>query len=191
MSIVLAGIDEEILCLARSLGVEVAAVSDTKVTGTWRGYRLYPSDEELIRAINPTGVIICIDAPHIKAQLDRIYRLPPVDLIGGSFHESSSHGSGLVLQQGALVSTSCNLGRCVKININATVMHDARIGDYVTIAPAAVILGRVTIGAGSFIGANATLLPEITIGENAIVGAGSVVTKNVPSGTVVKGVPAK
>lgn len=43
----------------------------------------------------------------------------------------------------------------------------------------------------AIIGANSTLLPGIIIGEHAIVGAGSVVTKDVPTHTVVVGNPAK
>jgi acetyltransferase-like isoleucine patch superfamily enzyme len=41
------------------------------------------------------------------------------------------------------------------------------------------------------IGAGVIILPNITIGEFAVVGAGAVVTKDVPSYTVVAGVPAK
>jgi acetyltransferase-like isoleucine patch superfamily enzyme len=44
---------------------------------------------------------------------------------------------------------------------------------------------------GASIGSGATLLSGITIGENAIVGAGSVVTRNVPPGTIVAGNPAR
>jgi acetyltransferase-like isoleucine patch superfamily enzyme len=44
---------------------------------------------------------------------------------------------------------------------------------------------------GASIGSGATLLCGITVGENALVGAGSVVTKDVPPGTVVAGNPAK
>jgi acetyltransferase-like isoleucine patch superfamily enzyme len=44
---------------------------------------------------------------------------------------------------------------------------------------------------GASIGSSATLLCGITVGEGAIVGAGSVVTKDVPPGTVVAGNPAK
>lgn len=47
------------------------------------------------------------------------------------------------------------------------------------------------IGSGSWIGIGATILVGISIGENCVVGAGSVVTKDVPSGSVVAGVPAK
>lgn len=41
-----------------------------------------------------------------------------------------------------------------------------------------------------FIGADVTILPGVRIGPNAIVGAGAVVTKDVPEGTIVGGVPA-
>jgi len=44
---------------------------------------------------------------------------------------------------------------------------------------------------GCFIGANATILAGVTIGKNSVVGAGSVVTKNVPTNTIVGGKPAK
>ena len=49
----------------------------------------------------------------------------------------------------------------------------------------------VVIERGSFVGANATLLPGIRIGALSFVAAGSVVTADVPSGTLVAGVPAR
>lgn len=48
-----------------------------------------------------------------------------------------------------------------------------------------------TLEAGAKIGANATLLPGVHIGENALVGAGAVVTRDVASGAVVAGNPAR
>lgn len=50
---------------------------------------------------------------------------------------------------------------------------------------------RTLIKHGASIGSNATILGNVTIGENALVGAGSVVTKDVPAGTIVVGNPAK
>jgi acetyltransferase-like isoleucine patch superfamily enzyme len=44
---------------------------------------------------------------------------------------------------------------------------------------------------GASIGSGATILANVTIGENAMVGAGSVVTKDVPSDTIVAGNPAR
>ena len=47
------------------------------------------------------------------------------------------------------------------------------------------------IGNRVFIGVNAVVLPGVTIGDNCIVGAGAVVTKDVPSNSVVAGNPAR
>jgi len=50
---------------------------------------------------------------------------------------------------------------------------------------------RVVIGRGVWFGANVTVLPGVAIGDGAVVGAGAVVTKDIPAGAVVVGVPAR
>lgn len=47
------------------------------------------------------------------------------------------------------------------------------------------------IGKKCFIGANAIIMPGVTIGDEVIVGSGAIVTKNVPSNSIVAGNPAK
>jgi acetyltransferase-like isoleucine patch superfamily enzyme len=49
----------------------------------------------------------------------------------------------------------------------------------------------VVIGADVWIGAGCIILPGARIGDHAVVAAGSVVTRDVPSGAIVGGVPAK
>ena len=52
-------------------------------------------------------------------------------------------------------------------------------------------VGAIDIKAYSFIGTGAIVMPGVTIGPRSIVAAGAVVTKDVPPGTVVGGVPAR
>lgn len=49
----------------------------------------------------------------------------------------------------------------------------------------------IVIGNNVYIGLNCTILPGVHIGDNVIVGAGSLVTRDIPAGTVVGGVPAR
>jgi serine acetyltransferase len=48
----------------------------------------------------------------------------------------------------------------------------------------------VKIEKDAFVGAGALILPNVTVGEGAVVAAGSVVTRSVPSFTLVQGNPA-
>jgi acetyltransferase-like isoleucine patch superfamily enzyme len=96
------------------------------------------------------------------------------------------------------------MGNGVRIHSQAFVPEYSVLEDNCWIGPNVVItnakyprsprvketLKGAIIRQGAKIGANSTLLPGIEIGENALVGAGSVVTKNVPAGTVVVGNPA-
>lgn len=80
------------------------------------------------------------------------------------------------------------------------------IGDGVTLAPRVHVLahdastkralgytriGRVDIGDRVFIGAESVILPNVRIGDDVIIGANSTVTRDVPSGTVYAGTPAR
>ncbi len=53
------------------------------------------------------------------------------------------------------------------------------------------VVGKILIHNDVFIGMRAIIMPNVEIGPCSIVAAGSVVTKDVPAGTVVGGCPAK
>ena len=86
-------------------------------------------------------------------------------------------------QGGIDIGDGCLIGHNAVIT---TLNHDMLPSRRADMHPACVVIGR-----GVWFGANVTVLPGVTIGDGAVVGAGAVVTKDVPAGTVVVGVPAK
>lgn len=51
--------------------------------------------------------------------------------------------------------------------------------------------GKIEICENVFVGADSIIMYNVTIGRNCIVAAGAVVTKDVPAGSIVAGIPAK
>ena len=52
-------------------------------------------------------------------------------------------------------------------------------------------MGKIEVGNNVMIGADATIMYDVKIWDDCIIAAGSIVTKDVPAGSVVAGVPAK
>lgn len=80
------------------------------------------------------------------------------------------------------IGENCSISRNVSI---ITLGHEPDDKSF------ALKAGKVTIGKDVWIGIGAIILPGIDIGDAAIIGAGSVVTKDVPKGSIVAGNPAK
>jgi acetyltransferase-like isoleucine patch superfamily enzyme len=121
---------------------------------------------------------------------------------GSSIHarERGEHGlfkvgSGSYIGNNTIIdlSTDISIGKEVAIGPNCVIYthdHDYRNRQNVP-WKGALLKGPVVIMDGAWIASNVTILPGISIGKNAVVAAGAVVTRSVPDGTLVGGIPAK
>ncbi len=121
-----------------------------------------------------------------------------------SVREECTIGDRVILARGVTVNYAAKIGARTKIMDGAhitggtIVEPDCFISAHVATANDNALGREQTpnlrppiIRRGAGIGLNASLLPGVEIGEGAIVGAGSVVTKDVPPGSVALGVPAR
>ena len=131
-------------------------------------------------------------------------------------HDSTNIWQYVVILPNAVIGENCNIcAHCfiendVYIGNNVTVKCGVYLWDGITIednvqigpnvtftndkyprAKSAFELQRTKIKKNASIGAGSIILGGVTIGENAMVGAGSLVTKDIPSGELWFGNPAK
>ena len=193
-NILVLGASKEVLMLAHRAHYNVVKIVDPAFTEKFDGIDCINETAEALHAEKIKSVLMAFDDPQKKEKLYNFYKSIGFNFV--STHEGTartplSNIEGVVMQELSYLSTNCKVGKCVKMNVGSTIMHDGNIGDYCTIAPRATLLGRVKLEEKVFVGGNATILPDVTVGSNSIIGAGAVVTKNVPQNTVARGVPAR
>ena len=119
-----------------------------------------------------------------------------VVLPGARIGENCNICSHCFIENDVLIGNNVTVKCGVQIWDGITIENNVFIGPNVTFCndkyPKSknkeFILEKTVVKEGAVIGANATILPGIEIGSNAVIGAGAIVTKDVLSGTIIKGV---
>ncbi len=104
-------------------------------------------------------------------------------LTGIEIHPGAKIGKRLVIDHGMGVV----IGETSVIGDDCLIFHGVTLGgkSFENIKRHPTIEDRVTVGAG------AKILGNITIGRESSIGANSVVTKDIPAGSVATGIPAQ
>ncbi len=104
-----------------------------------------------------------------------------------------------VIMMGAVINIGAEIGEGTMVDMNAVVGARGKLGKNVHLGAGAVVAGVLEppskspceIGDNVLIGANSVILEGVKVCDGAVIAAGSVVVKDVPSGVVVAGSPAK
>jgi acetyltransferase-like isoleucine patch superfamily enzyme len=132
----------------------------------------------------------------------------PDAIIGdqASVRERCSLGEGVVVGRGVCVENDVPIGAFTKIQSNSYITAYSELEDHVFIAPCVTttndnFMGRTEarhaqikgaiIRRGARVGGGVVILPGIEIGAEAFVAAGALVTRDVPPGKLVAGLPAQ
>jgi acetyltransferase-like isoleucine patch superfamily enzyme len=122
-----------------------------------------------------------------------------------NIRESNEIGSNVSIGTLSVIEHHVVIGNNVRIHTQAFIPEFSVLEEGCWIGPNVVLtnakyplspgvkdrLAGPVIRKSAKIGANATILPGVIIGENALVGAGAVVTRDVLSGAIVAGNPAR
>lgn len=130
-----------------------------------------------------------------------------VNAYGCTIGDGSQVGAFVEIQRGATIGKNCKISSHTFICEGVDIEDEVFVGHGVMFIndrhPAAVnpdgslkgkedwVCETTRIKKRANIGSGAVILCGVTIGEGALVGAGAVVTKDVPAGATVAGVPAR
>lgn len=134
-----------------------------------------------------SGVIIGTDGFGYYKDSNQYEKVPHFG--GVSIGTNVEIGANTCIDRGTLDDTQIEDG--VKIDNLCHIAHNVRIGKNSLIIAFSLLGGSSTVEEDGYIAPGAIVKNQVMVHSNSVVGMGAVVTRDVPSGTVVAGVPAK
>ncbi|ADL34922.1 acetyltransferase [Butyrivibrio proteoclasticus B316] len=176
---------------------EIVFIDDTKEEGNLHDSKRMPFSrlKELYTPDN-TEVIIAIGEPK---QRERLYNevISSGYIFGNLIHDNSfisdyaKIGSGIVIQEGVIISSDAVINDNVYINHRCMIGHDVVIGSNCQISANVVISGGAHVGETTFIGGMSCVRDHTNIGTHCIVSMGAAVLKDVCDYSIAMGNPAR
>ena len=110
----------------------------------------------------------------------------------------SEHGLSIRVGRNVFINQGCTLNDIGGIEIGDDVMIGPRVSLITSGHPLdpdqrrkQIVAAPIVIQRNVWLGAGAMVLQGVTVGEDSVVAAGAVVTRDVPPGTLVAGLPAQ
>jgi sugar O-acyltransferase (sialic acid O-acetyltransferase NeuD family) len=100
-------------------------------------------------------------------------------------------GEGSFIGPYSIITTNVTIGKHAILNRGIQIGHDSKIGDYFSAMPGAIVSGNVNISEKVYLGTNSSIREKITVCSNVKIGSNAAVVKNIITGGIYVGVPAK
>lgn len=189
--------------LALSCGYKIAGLyhyNDDRTGENEHGYPILGSFEDLFKTdIRGKLFLLSQGDMRIRKEItDKIVSLGGV--VPTLIHPSAEISNfAKISKEGVVIGPRCVIQADVEIKPNsvlwdmALICHQASLGNYVFVGPMALVGAHIHVDDFAFIGQDALLVSGKVgkVGANSLVGAGAVVTKEIHSGVVVVGSPAR
>lgn len=196
------GFGREVACLVHDINENqpkwdlLGLVDDNLKTDTAEGFNILGTLMDVYTMKPKPMIIVAIADPATRKRLVELFQADGFEF-ATLIHPTVSMGKKITIGEGSIIcrntlfTTNIDVGEHCIINVNCSIGHDTIIEDYVSMMSHTAIAGDVLVGSGCYFGLHCTVINQISLGEWSKYGAGVVVVRNMPSGIVAVGSPAK